>query len=104
MSITSDSIFVSFITLAASFALLFFAYRGFRASRNPGFLVLALALVLIPWVMNLVDGPLAEWVQARGWSARRYGLIALAQHSLSMTLLAWSLVLLARPLHRGRRA
>lgn len=104
MSIASDSIFVSFIALAASSALLFFAYRGFRASRTPGFLVLALALVLIPWVMNLIDGPLAEWVYERGASRQAFSLIRLAQHSLSMSLLSVALILLARTLHRGRRA
>lgn len=104
MSIDFGSVAISLMSFTVSTLLLLFAYRGFRTSRNWGFLVLAVALVLVPWLMDVVDRPLVTWIHQQGRSLRFFGMIQLAQLAVQNSLLGAALILLARPLHRSRRA
>ncbi|MBT5775582.1 MAG: hypothetical protein HOH95_14540 [Dehalococcoidia bacterium] len=104
MNVTGDTLIWVIVSTLLSVILLFFCIRAYLRSGQRGFLLLTVALVVLPQLSGLMRRPLLDWAQDRGWSAQEYGVLSLAQFSLEMVILAWALILLARPLHRGRRA
>ena len=103
MSVATDALFWGFISTALSAMLLFFCFRAYRRSGQRGFLLLALALVVLPTVEGFVNRPLIDWVRDQGGTAQTYGMVVLIQRAIAMILVSAALILLARPLHRGRR-
>ncbi len=103
MTIGWESLLWTAVSYSLSGAALFFCFRAYRRSMQRGFLLLAVALVVMPLLGHLARRPLRNWLHDRGWSVQEASLLDLAQISLEMTLLSAALILLARPLHRGRR-
>jgi hypothetical protein len=104
MNVAPDTLVWILVSTSLNIVLLFFCIRAYRRSGERGFLLLATALVILPMLSGIANRPLLNWVHDRGWSAQEYGLLNFAQLSLEMTLVSVALILLARPLHRGRRA
>jgi predicted metal-binding membrane protein len=89
-------------------ALIAVAARAFLRTRNWGFVLVAFAVAVWPFVWRAALVPATEalvlYFDPGATRAER----ATPTHSLRMIVqyaaLAWALILLARPLHRGRRA
>lgn len=109
MTIGWESLLWTVISYSLTAALLFFCFRAYRRSTQRGFLLLGFALVIWPFIGWQIVGPLLQ----RLLDEVRDGRVSRSEFALVRTLpmsvgtalfLAWSLILLARPLHRGRRA
>ncbi len=109
MTIGWESLPWTVLSYSLTAALLFFCVRAYRRSAQVGFLVLAVGLVVWPFVGLQIIWPLLDRFLDEVREGRRSrGEMMLARSLLasvgSSLFLAWALILLARPLHRGRRA
>lgn len=100
MTLAGEPLIAAVISLGLALALAGVSLRAFRRTGNAGFMLIALALVVVPQVSGLVDHPVHDWLRdrvgedrSRGDSLRLYHAVRL---SLTALLLSAGLVMLSR--------
>jgi hypothetical protein len=106
--IVEDGWATGLLTGGVAVLLTLVTVRAYRRSANAGFLFLLLALVVIPTISGLVDGPLVEWLHdGPRAGARSRGTVTvwfqLLRVLLSAVLISTALLLLARPARAAQR-